>query len=425
MTLAVTGLSHHSSPVELRERMAFGEDRLPKALLCLKKHLDDGAGVILSTCNRVEIYVHADMDAAGIRAAMRAFLSEWHGIPQDSFEAHLYDHAERGAVGHLFRVASSLDSLVVGEGQILGQVHDAFLAAQTANTTDKVLSRLFQRAFKCAKEVLTKTKINVGKVSVASVAVELAVTIFSELAGKTVMVIGSGETGELALKSLVAQGVGEVMVVNRTIASAEALAEQYHGEAMALGTLHKHLHRADIVISTTSAPEPILHAADFEYALKARNQEPMFVIDIAVPRDIAAGVNELDNVYLYDMDNLEQVARQNAELRKAEMSRCLDIVEKQVDAFMCWHGGLRAEPTIASMSRELNAIREKELEKTLAALPGLSGKQRDEIEYLSKRIVNKILQRPMAQIKREVTQDDPGRVLHLVKRLFGIEENPS
>lgn len=425
MTIALTGLSHHSSPVELRERLAFPESRVPAALNQLRRHLPDAGVVILSTCNRVELYAHTEDAPEALHGALREFLSEWHGIPVPEFDSYLYDHAERDAVGHLFRVASSLDSLVVGEGQILGQVHDAYLMAQTESAVDKVLSGLFQRAAKVAKEVHTKTNINVGKVSVASVAVDLAVTIFSDLGDKRVMVIGSGETGELALKSLVAQGVGEVIVVNRTIANAETLAEQYHGEAMSLDVLHKHLHRADIIISSTASPDPILHAADFEHALKARNQEPMFVIDIAVPRDIAPDVNGIDNVYLYDIDNLEAVTQQNIEQRRAEMDRCLEIVEKQVEAFMRWRGGLSAEPMIVSMTRELNAIREKELEKTLAALPDLTERQRSEVEYLTKRIVNTILQRPMTQIKREVTQDDPNRVLHLVKRLFGIEENLS
>jgi glutamyl-tRNA reductase len=425
MTLVVTGLSHHSSPVKLRERMAFPEDAIPAALNQLKRTFPDAGAVILSTCNRVELYLNAPAASDTLHQALRRFLSEWHRVPQDAFACHLYNHDERDAVGHLFRVASSLDSLVVGEGQILGQVHDAYLLSQTEGATDKILSGLFQRAAKVAKEVHTKTSINVGKVSVASVAVDLAVTIFSDLADKRVMVIGSGETGELALKSLVSRGVGEVIVVNRTIAHAEKLAEQYRGEAMSLDMLHKHLHRADIVISSTASPDPILHAADFEHALKARNQEPMFVIDIAVPRDIAPDVNDLDNVYLYDIDNLESVTRQNIEQRRAEMDRCLEIVEKQVDQFMRWRSGLSAEPMILSMTRELNSIRERELEKTFATLPDLTERQRNEVEYLTKRIVNTILQRPMTQIKQEVSQDDPNRVLHLVRRLFGLEENPS
>lgn len=329
---------------------------------------------------------------------------------------------DRDAVAHCFRVTSSLDSLVIGENQILGQVHDAFLLAQGEQTTDKVLSGLFQKAFKIAKEIKTKTNIGEGKVSVASVAVELAVQIFGELSGKTVMVIGSGETGELALKSLVSKGVSRVLVVNRTHESARELADAHQGEAIALQDIEQHLHRGDIVISSTAAPQPILRAPDFQRALRLRNKAPMFVIDIAVPRDIAPDVNALDNIYLYNIDDLQQVANENLEARRAAVDQCLRLVEGQVDQFMRWRQGLHAEPAIVSMSNEFNAIREKELERLLAQLPHLAEDDRKAIEYMSKRIVNQILQRPMMQIKEEMTAEDHHRVLNLVRRLFGLEE---
>ena len=418
MTISLTGLSHHSCPVELRERLSFPEERLPAALLKLKQELHDGGAVILSTCNRVEVYVRDDAAPEHLHERVREFLSAWHDLAPDAFSEHIYEHCNREAVAHLFRVASSLDSMVVGEDQILGQVHDAYLVAQSEGATDKILNALFQRAFKVAKEVRTKTNINVGKVSVSSVAVDLAASIFGDLSEKTVLVIGSGETGELALKSLVARGVGQVLVANRTLANAEAIATQYSGVPLALSDLSDFLHRADIIISSTSAKEPILHSADFQKALRKREQAPMFVIDIAVPRDVDASVSDLDNVYCYDMDDLETVAAQNMESRRAEMAVCLELVEQQVDRFIHWRQSLYAEPTIVSMTQEMNAIRERELEKTLAGLPDLTEKQRAEVEYLTKRIVNNILQRPMSQIKQEVVKEDAGRVIHLVKRLF-------
>ncbi|MBX7256701.1 MAG: glutamyl-tRNA reductase [Candidatus Hydrogenedentes bacterium] len=424
MSLVVSGLSHHTSPVELRERLHFPEAQLPAALLRLRRHLDDAGVVILSTCNRVEIYANTPEACDDSFSRIRGFLSEWHGIPEGEFAEMLYERDGRDAVGHLFHVASSLDSLVVGEGQILGQVHDAYLIAQAEQSTDKIISQLFQRAFSVAKDVRSRSGISEGKVSVGSVAVDLAVSIFINLTGKTVMVIGSGKMGELALKSLVSRGVSHVLLVNRTQEKAAELADRIHGEPIALSDLDNHLHRADIIITSTGARDYLLKQPDFEKALRNRAHAPMFVIDIAVPRNVDPSVNELDNVYLYDIDSLQQVTESNLEARRKEIAKCVEIVDAGVDNFWQWHQGLVAEPTIVSMSEELHAIRERELAKTLASLPDLTDKQRDEIAYLSKRIVNAILQRPMTQLKREVAHHDPNTVLHLVKRLFGLRETP-
>ncbi|MBI2423932.1 MAG: glutamyl-tRNA reductase [Candidatus Hydrogenedentes bacterium] len=423
MTVAVTGISHHTSSLDLRERLAFAEGSIPAALHKLKKRLSDGGVVILSTCNRVEIYTRSDDAPPVVFETVRRFLEEWHGVPEAEFADALYEYADREAVAHVFRVASSLDSLVIGEQQILGQVHDAYLLAHSEAATEKIISALFQRAFKVAKEVRTKSTISQGKVSVASVAVDLAVSIFSDLADKTVMIIGSGETGELALRSLISQGVKQVLLVNRTVEKAQELAAKYHGRAYALDNLHEILPQADIIITSTASPEPILRREDFHRALKHRNQSPMFIIDIAVPRDVDREANQLDNIYLYDIDDLQEVADSNLQARRAEIAQCMEIVDKQVSRFMQWRQQLYAEPTIVSMSQEWHQIRERELQKTLHTLNDLTEKQREEVEYLTKRIVNNILQRPMSQIKQEVVREDPHRVIHLVKRLFGLEES--
>lgn len=416
------GLSHHTSPVELRERLAFSDTALPAALLQLHKRLDGAGVVILSTCNRVEIYAHHADPAEKVEGCLRAFLTEWHGVPESEIAEALYAYAGAEAVGHLFRVASSLDSLVVGETQILGQVHDAFLQAQAEQTTDKIISALFQKSFSVAKTVRSESSIAAGKVSISSVAVDLAVSIFGDLSNKTVMVIGSGEMGELTLRSLVAQGVRRVLVANRSLEKAQALAAQYSGDAIGLDALSASLASADIVISSTAAPGFVLRPDDFNHALKQRDQEPMFVIDIAVPRDIDPAVNELDNVYLYDVDDLQEVADKNLDERRREVARCMEIVDRAVDQFQHWMQGLVAEPTIVSMSEELNAIREQELAKTFAKLKDLTEEQRNEIAYLSQRIVNTILQRPMQHIKHEVGHHDPQTVLHLAKRFFGLKD---
>ncbi len=422
MSFTATGINHRTSPVELREKLNFDAEALPNVLQQLKKRIGGGV-VMLSTCNRVEVYANAPGAADDIHKSIREFVAETKGISQDRFDGMFYEYADKDAIVHLFRVASSLDSLVVGEGQILGQVHDAYLASQAEQATDKIVSAAFQKAFGVAKDVRTNTRISEGKVSIGSVAVDLAVSIFMDLRAKTVMIIGSGEMGEQTLKSLTSHGVGRVLLVNRSPEKAEALSERYGGEAIPYDQLKRALSRADMVISSTGADEPILGHADFQLALRERSQEPMFVIDIAVPRDIDGRVNELDNIYLYDIDGLSRVSEANMEARRNEIDRCMKIVDRGASQFMRWFHGLLAEPTIVSMAEELNAIREQELGKTLNSLSGLDSKAREEIEYLSKRIVNRIMQRPMAQLKREVTEDDPHNVLHLVKRLFGLQES--
>ncbi len=422
MSFTATGINHRTSPIELREKLHFDADALPHALQQLKKRIGGGV-VVLSTCNRVEVYANAPGSVDESHACIREFIAESKGVSKDGFDEMFYEYADRDAIVHLFRVASSLDSLVVGEGQILGQVHDAYLASQAEQATDKIVSAAFQKAFGVAKDVRTNTRISEGKVSIGSVAVDLALQIFSDLKAKTVMVIGSGEMGEQTLQSLASHGVGRILLVNRSPQKALDLAAQYNGEAIPYEHLKSQLHRADMVISSTGAEEPILGHAEFQAALRERSQAPMFVIDIAVPRDIDARTNELDNIYLYDIDGLRQVAEANMEARRNEIDRCMKIVDRGATQFMRWFHGLLAEPTIVSMAEELNTIRQQELEKSLRTLSDLDSKTRDEIEYLSKRIVNRILQRPMAQLKREVTEDDPHSVLHLVKRLFGLQES--
>ncbi len=422
MSLAVVGLNHRTGAVELRERVHFAPEAAREALRELRRRLPGAGAVILSTCNRVEIYaVHASAPDELV-GELKAFLAEWHELSAQDLEDSLYAYTEREAAGHLFRVSCGLDSLVLGEGQILGQVHDAFLLAQTEQAADKVISALFQRAFSVAKKVRTDTQISAGKVSIGSVAVDLAVSIFMDLSGKTVMIVGSGKMGELTLKSLVSRGAGKLLMVNRSLEKAVELAESYGGEPLSLEALPQALSRADIVITSTGASHYLLGPAHFEAALKQRGQAPVFVIDIAVPRNVDPSVNGVDNVYLYDVDDLKHVAEENQEARRKELDRCLAFVQDGVDQFWKWMRSLEAEPTIVSMSQELNAIRERELAKTLAAMPDLTDKQRQEIAYLTRRIVNSILQRPMSQIKREMVHPDAHTVLHLVKRLFGLKE---
>lgn len=424
MSLVVTGLSHHSSDVALRERLHFDEKAVPGGLLELRKRLP-GAGVaILSTCNRVEVYVHHDQREDALHEEIIEFLAAHHDVPAKEIRDAAYTYSGREAAGHLFRVTSSLDSLVIGEGQIVGQVHDAFIWAQAEQATDKVLSRMFQHAFAVAKDVHTRTRIGEGKVSVSSVAIDLAASIFGDLRGKTVAIVGSGEMGELTLKSLADHGASRLIMVNRSIEKAQALAEKFSGDAQPLDRLPDVLPRVDILITSTAAPDYILTRDQFRSAIKARGGTPMFAIDIAVPRDVDPAVNDVDGVYLYDMDGLQEAADANMESRRGEIDTAMAIVDTGVQSFSRWLDSLAAEPAIVSMVDEMNAIRADELAKTLRALRDLSPEQQEEIEYLTKRIVNKILQRPLSQLKREMSDHtDPHSVLHLVRRLFGLKES--
>ena len=424
MSLLVTGLNHRTSSVTLRERLAFSARDLPKALLDLKQALQDAGVVILSTCNRVEIYAHTPhlTPPDELYAQIRAWLAAHFGLDEDAFSKALYCHQEDAAVRHLFKVASSLDSMVVGEAQILGQAHDAYLAAQQADSADKVLHALFQRAFTVAKSVRNETTIGEGEVSISSAAIGLASSIFMELDNKTVMIIGSGEMGELTLRGFVSRGVGRVIAVNRSPEKAQEIAGQHGGEALAFDALEGSLHRADIIVSTTAAPHFILHPDHIAAAMPRRDGRPIFVIDIAVPRDVDPAIADLENVYLYNMDDLEQVAEGNLQQRRLELDRGLALVDKGVEQFARWRVALAAEPSIVSITKELDAIRDRELSKSLERLPDLTAAQREEIEYLSKRIVNSILQSPVSQVKRELDHHDPHTVLHLFKRFFGLEK---
>lgn len=424
MSLTVTGLSHHTSDVELRERLAFPEAKLPAALLKLKGRWEDAGVVILSTCNRSEIYISHPDPHEDLHRNVTEFLSEWHEIDVADFNDALYQYHDSEAYAHLFRVVSSLDSLVVGEQQISGQVHDAYRIAHAEHTTDKVLNALFQRAFTVAKKVRSQSDISLGKVSISSVAVELAVNIFMDFSDKTIMVVGSGEMSELTLSSLMDRGASTVIVANRTIENARELADKVKGTAIALSDIDQHLAKADIVISSTAAPGIVLTSDHFQRAVKQRAGAPIFAIDIAVPRDIDAAVNDIDNVYLYDVDDLEVIAAKNLEARRAEVDRCMEYVDTGVKQFEHWHKSLAVEPTIISLSKEVHALGDQELAKTLARLESenLSEAAKEEIAYMMKRFAKNVLQQPLAHLKNEAHQDEHGRVIKLVQRLFGLKE---
>ena len=421
MTIVVTGLSHHTSPLALRERLTLSSEHLANVLSTLHKQLGDESGVvILPTCNRLEVYVCAKQPPETLHKHINSFLGVVNRLAESEFSGFLYHNANTGAVRHLFRVASSLDSMVVGENEIMGQLQQAYEAARNAGTLNRPLSVLFQRALKCGKKVRAETQIGSGKVSVASIAVDLAESILKDLAGKTAMIVGSGQISELALKSLVEHGVGKVMVLNRTLANAQTLAARYKGEAIILEALSCHLHRADIVISSSGASGLILRRSDFERAIEQRGREPMFVIDIAVPRDIEREAANVDNVYCYDMDDLQGMAERNLRNRQNEIGDCEAIIDAEVESYLVWRRGLNMEPLIVALTKTFNDIREQELRRSLSKLAELSDEARQEVENLSKRIINNLLHHPITAIKTETVGEHKDALMELAQRLFGI-----
>lgn len=422
MEIIVVGLSHKTAPVEIREKVAFAADCLHEALRAVQGLPSLHEAVIVSTCNRVEVYAASRSREVGVEALV-AFMADYHRIPLEDLRPHLYVHAGTDAVRHVFRVASSLDSMVVGEPQILGQVKDAYEAATEGSATGLVLNRFMHKAFSTAKRVRTETRIAQSAVSVSFAAVELARKIFGSLEGKQVLVVGAGEMCELAATHLVENGVSGVQVTNRTLARAEALAERYEGRAVPFEEFTYHLPEVDIVIASTGAPHFVVEVEHVRAAMKVRKQKPMFLIDIAVPRDIDPRINDLPNVYLYDVDDLQGVVDANRKERAKEAEKAEQIVGDEVESFLAWLKTLEVTPTIRELRGRFDAIRRTEVEKTLKAFgDNLTKKQEKSIEAMSQAIVNKILHEPTLYLKRLADEPEVDFSVDAVRRLFGLGE---
>jgi glutamyl-tRNA reductase len=419
MEIFVTGLNHKRAPVELREKLAVDDATIQTALVELQKSFSAQEMVILSTCNRVELYsVHeGEAPAPG---AVTELLARRHGVPAETLAPALYHHQGTDVVRHLFRVASSLDSMVLGETQIIGQVKDAYLAAQAAGATGRVFNRLFQQALAVAKRVHTTTSLGEKNVSVPSVASRLAEKIFQDLARKRLVIIGAGEMGELTVGAFRNRGVTQIHVVNRSLENAQALARQHGGQAHTLDELPKVLPLGDIVIACIRADNYVLNVDLVEAALAARRHDPMFLIDIAVPRNIHPEVNEIDNVYLFNIDNLEQIVQQNVIEREREVARCMPLVEEETQAF--WKDMTPPDVTLllTQLRERLHSIGEEELKRTLGKLNGLSEAQKQEVQELPRRIVNKILHPPSETLRSAGADSSSRTIIELVRKLFGI-----
>lgn len=419
MEICITGLNHKRAPVELREKLAVDDAAIQSALAELQKSFSAQEMVILSTCNRVELYSVHDA-APPTPAAVAEVLGRRHGVPAETLSPALYHHQGTDAVRHLFRVASSLDSMVLGETQIIGQVKDAYLAAQSAGSTGRVFNRLFQQALAVAKRVRTSTSIGEKNVSVPSVASRLAENIFQELAEKRLVIIGAGEMGELTVAAFRNRGVTKIHVVNRSIENAKTLAQQHGGQAHTLEELPQILPLGDIVIACIRADNYVLNIDAIRAALSARRHEAMFLIDIAVPRNIHPEVNEIDNVYLFNIDNLEQIVQQNVVDREREVARCMPLVEEETSIF--WKEMTPPDVTalLTQVRERLHAIGDEEARRTLGKLNGLSADHQKEVQELARRIVNKILHPPSETLRGAASDSTSRTIMELVRKLFGI-----
>jgi glutamyl-tRNA reductase len=417
----LVGLNYRTAPVEIRERISFPEEDLDRYLKALQGLPSLTEGFILSTCNRVEICAAARDPEKGVDE-IKDFLALQHRLPLSEFGDTLYVLQGEELVRHIFRVASSLDSMVVGEPQILGQIKGAYRTAHAASATGTLLNKLLHKAFFVAKKVRTETGIGNRAVSVSFVAVELAKRIFARLEGKEVLIVGAGEMCELAAHHLVREGVQRVLVTNRTWERAVELAERFHGEAIPFSELPNALLRADIVISSTGSPDFIVKREEVSDIIRKRKNSPLFFIDIAVPRDIDPQVNTIDNVYLYNIDDLQEVAEANIKDRLQEAGRAEAIVAMEVEKFCSWYQSLEVVPTIVSLQAKMEKMREKELEKTLSALPQLSAKERRAMEALSQAIINKILHGPITQLKKTSRNSEGEAYVDVVKKLFQLDE---
>lgn len=423
MKLLLTGLSHKTAPLHLREKLALPEHALPEALRELQ-NLGAAEAMILSTCNRVEIALTSP-DGEEPAAIMARFLQGWQGSA-NAFEGHLYHMEARAAIQHLFRVAASLDSMVVGEPQVLGQLKSAYAIAKTEGSVGGLLEQVLTRAFNVAKRVRTETGIGQMAVSVSYAAVELARKIFGSLKGHSVMIIGSGKMGELAARHLHRSGATRIFVTNRTWERAQEMAALFQGRAVDYTEFASMLHEVDIVIASSGAPHYILSRDDMQRAIAARKNKPMFLIDIAVPRNIDPAVNDVDGVFLYDVDDLEGVVNANIQERSKQAEQAEAIVIDEVERMISRLKLEEVTPTIISLQEQFENIRLAEVARALRRMPGLTSEQQRlveaQMEAMTKSIVNKIAHLPISALRHNAGQPDGDQFLDAVRKVFHLQD---
>jgi len=418
MRFQLIGVNHKTAPVEVRERLAIPDSRLPEACKKLAEHPAIAEGMIVSTCNRVEFLANMKNGSGDLRE----FLREYFSVDPSQFENHLYEFREDDAVRHVFRVAASLDSMVVGEPQILGQVKEAYATARAVGAVRAQLDQLLTRAFAVAKRVRTETAVGSSSVSVASVAVELAEKIFGNLHGKSVYLVGAGKMSELAARHLLAHGASSIFIANRTYDRAIRLAQKFEGQAIEFSRLYDTCERADIVITSTGSPHFIFRREHGEKFLARRRNRPMFFIDIAVPRDVDPEINKLDGIFVYDIDDLQQAVSSHVSDRKKEAEKAEAIVNSEVEKFHARLLTLDVVPTIVSLQDHLETIRQAEIDRVRGRLGTMSTDQELAVEALTRGIINKIMHTPISTLKTAARDPESTTVVELVRRLFNLQD---
>ena len=419
MPLLLVGVNHRTAPVDVRERLSVSDAKLPEIIQSLAQLPGVNGASVISTCNRVETIVSAGSEDAVEMVV--DWMTERAGTSRSEIEKHLYLMRHGDVVKHLFRVASGLDSMIIGEPQIAGQVKSAFQRSQEMGTLDSLLQQVFEQTMRVAKKVRTDTGIGEHAVSVPFAAVELAKKIFGDLAGLRVLLLGAGEMGELTAEHLAAQNVQQIFVANKTFERAVELSHRFHGEAVQFSSFDDHLTTCDIVIASTAAPHFVIEPQQIERALGARKRRNLFLIDLSVPRNIHPDIAQIDGAYLYNIDDLQHVADANLELRQKKAGEAEEIVIREVDSFRKRLIAQDAVPTIVELQQRLEAIRAAELDKCLRKLGPVSAEQRQAIEQLTTQMVNKILHYPILQLKE--LPDEPQEresLRRTIRKIFGI-----
>jgi glutamyl-tRNA reductase len=417
MKVFVVGLNHKIADVEVREKLAFQGDKLEEGLIRFRELPGIEEAMIISTCNRVELYANIQ-DTPQATESIKSFLSAFHNINRGSLDNSLYIYDDMQAVRHAFRVAASLDSMVLGEPQILGQLKDAFDLALSKKTTGILLNKLMKKAISVAKRVRTETKIAENAVSISFAAVELAKKIFTDLSTRVFMLLGAGEMAELAARHLIGNGVKEVLVSNRTYDRACDLAEEFNGRPVKFEEFIHEMAGTDIMICSTGAPHYILTKGQMQKVMKERKQRQVFIIDISVPRNIDPAINDLENVYLYNVDDLQGVVDSNMFERQKEAEKAEKIIAEELETFLKWQASLDSVPTIIALREKADEIRKEELDKLFGKISNLGEKEREAIEYMATAIMNKLIHPPTAALKGDTENKE--MLVAAIRRLYGI-----
>ncbi len=417
----VVGVNHRTAPVDLREKLSFVEADLPNAMRALQQQKSILENIIISTCNRTEVYAVVDQLHTG-RYYIKTFLAEWFQVPMEFFVSHLVIHENDKAIEHLMKVSTGMDSMVLGETQILGQIRDGFLNAQAIGTTGTVFNQLFKQAITFSKRAHSQTDIGANAVSISYAAVELAKQVFGSLNHKHVAIIGAGEMGELALKNLQGSGAEKVTVINRTFSTAETIAKKFGGEAKPMNEMQCTLLDADILISSTAATDYVLDFDLMKYVERLRKGNPLFLIDIAVPRDLDPKIGELSNIFLYDIDDLQGIVDANLAERERAAEKINFMIEGQIIEFNEWLITLGVVPVITALREKALGIQGATMDSILNKMPDLTDRELKVLSKHTKSIINQLLKEPIQQVKEFAMEPKSAEKLELFKQIFGLEE---